>query len=904
MSRSKIREELQNGDVSFDLINELIFTRKDTIDRFMSGSANEQFQQIMGSIGLANLQHDIIELQQKVKEYQAKLPELDYRRETLEKELKIALYRKQEYEKKLQLSKEKNELNRVLNWANYLDQQKKVKKLDKEITATQKTISSIKENITTLNRTCTEKKQLQENEQQKHSESETRYKELIDFDAQRKANYQITENEIQRKTSEIKIKKQEAKKQSEHLDNLTKSYEKVQKAKDILPADIWERIEQDLENQLTTVKDSQSKKLTKIKNLTSKLKTIDVKHRTHNSEIAELEKNIEKEGTTKLELGSRLNNEERSALKLRKELDKLAWGNQVTQPIFREIYLKPDNKEWEKAVNSALGGLRSYLLVKDGQTANSLRSYMEKNKFSLWIAPYPDKANKIQRKPPQIPNHLKPIVIGSLEDFLEFDDPRIQNFISSSRNVIFAKDSTSTIDLLELAKITGTHVYTSQPSVFRPDRSFRTNLHTSLSLGSRTDNMDKIEQFQMNLENIESKITQLNTEKLALLEEKSQHQDQNDALQEEINEIQAKIDEHEIKSPQPYLIEINKVETNINSLNQDLKILENDLMSLKDQLGEFFDEKHLEEIEQIVIKMESLNKKILNRVAKIQKIQDELELKQTELNQLKTQLTSLTETNQVEKNRLDQLKKKTEGAKPKSTPEITILENGISRLDVQIASITATARDVNTYNKLKEKFDSTEKDRQKVKEVLDDTQYQLKKYYNQWENKVKTQLQIIQDTTNQLLAPFIKINCFTSNSLDMKQITLEVEYQLYGSTNGYRLYREASGGERALITQALFLSLHTISQPSPLHIIDEFTQRLDERYRGHALVMVEKLINLLKKNSKDTNLRQWNMIPQLIIVAPTVIGSYIPKTINTHYVLKIIKLEQNNDNISKKDKKS
>jgi len=89
-------------------------------------------------------------------------------------------------------------------------------------------------------------------------------------------------------------------------------------------------------------------------------------------------------------------------------------------------------------------------------------------------------------------------------------------------------------------------------------------------------------------------------------------------------------------------------------------------------------------------------------------------------------------------------------------------------------------------------------------------------------------------------------------------------------------YRELSGGEKVLCTEALIMALHTMSD-SPVHAIDEFTQRLDKSNAAAAFDIVRKTFEM-------TASRQRRLTPQFVLLCPEAFGLEDNELIN-HIVL-------------------
>ncbi|MFW6161350.1 MAG: AAA family ATPase [Planctomycetota bacterium] len=89
-------------------------------------------------------------------------------------------------------------------------------------------------------------------------------------------------------------------------------------------------------------------------------------------------------------------------------------------------------------------------------------------------------------------------------------------------------------------------------------------------------------------------------------------------------------------------------------------------------------------------------------------------------------------------------------------------------------------------------------------------------------------------------------------------------------------YRELSGGEKVLCTEALIMALHTMTD-SPVHAIDEFTQRLDKTNAASAFDIVRKTFEMTAR-------AQTRFVPQFVLLCPEAFGLEENELIN-HIVL-------------------
>ncbi len=888
--RQEIRKMLQSATIRIDMSDEILFTRKDTIDKFMSGSPVEQFQQILTSLKLANLQEDIQNTQGEVKNLQNKLPELDYRRKSLEKDLEVAKQLKEQYERKFDLLDQKARLTNILNWIEYNEWQTRLIELDEQTTLLKKDLEELQHEYQEIE---TQSKQNKRNEQllqDQLNEMQTRLTDLTRQNEERLRNIGLIKEDIAGKEAEHRIKDQYLQENVQRQENLQKIYQEEIIKGSLLSLEDWKNSKPLIEEKRRALKDLQQKDIqalqtcnSRLSHLATRIKRYDTQENQILNELAKLNQTVTS--------GTKFNAGEHHVLALRRALDQLLWGKKVTKPLFQEIFIKPDGELWEGAINHALGGLRSYVLAKDAATINQLREYMEQNNFSVWVARLPKIANIPTRSLQSLPENLKDLIVGWIDDFLEFDDPFIATYLLARTRALLVKSNASATELLELAKITGADVYTAQPSVFKPDGRFRTNVRTSYSLGKRTDNIEKVIELQTKLEHIKNERAKLIDQRLKILEKKAELQDKQAQLQEQIDALQDQITHMAKKDPTSILKSIEELDKTIKEQHKEIERIAEELESTKTRLKPLTENTFIEEIKYLNNEIPKIQEQIGGYRTHDQVLENRLIELKSKIETMKAEYQDIERDLELRRSKVAQYKESLVDPAPKRLPPKTKVLREIYEIDGAVNQITATAYDVEQYEKLEKYYQETGQDIERVSQALDETRQQLEDYYQEWKQRVKFVLQQLQDVANFLLSPFIQVRCSTTNSLDMKQIGLKVEFT--NKTNGnekYELYHVASGGERALITQSLFLALHTLNRSSPIHIVDEFTQRLDEKYRGHAFIMVKRLLEKLKEINGQNGGYNWNLIPQLILVAPIVVGSYIPPEIDTQYLFKVTKL--------------
>jgi chromosome segregation ATPase len=133
----------------------------------------------------------------------------------------------------------------------------------------------------------------------------------------------------------------------------------------------------------------------------------------------------------------------------------------------------------------------------------------------------------------------------------------------------------------------------------------------------------------------------------------------------------------------------------------------------------------------------------------------------------------------------------------------------------------------------------------------------LERRIDEWEGGLYNIVTHLNRMLNLLLRDtFDTISVKITNYNEERNASLIIEAVTKGDK---RSYRQLSGGEKTLIAQAIILALHMINH-SPIHAIDEFTQKLDKKNRALAFSMALATYNLAKENRTIT--------PQFILITP------------------------------------
>ena len=886
LSRAKLQKILRNSDIKIDLMNEIYYTKKNTIDLFMQGSSTNMFKQIMEPLDLADLHQEISSAKEQIVLLQNKLPRMEYLKTGLQKQLAEAEKRKNEYQRKQKMKRELKEQRRILEWITLV-------KLENLLLEIQETYQKVKQKLADHKKTIDAKSlKMSKLEQEKLTvQAEMKELERKIGDIKREINKNEVElfrleQSIKHELAQIKTTKEEFNSKQEELDGLNGEYREFIDAGVILNALTFKEKMQHLNQNETSLASELQDKKNKLEQDENEARKLEGAENRMQRALEEVENSLQSTAGKEITSGAYLWKDELNAMKLAKRIEESRVKDMVTNPLFQEIFLKPSAARLEGAINYAIGTYKAYVLYEE-ESVNELRDIMRRDRFSLWVAPIPEKATvrNIDAQLSKLPAELKELVIGSLSDFIEIDDNRISKFVYSKVKVLFATDNADAKSLLKIAKMTGNDVITPQPTVFKADGRFRTNLSYSRSLGTRTVNYDKIDQMNERIEKTKIELSNISDKQQQLAQAIFAQKEDYFSSRESWEELAGQRTSIIAQSPLKYINEIERLTNQVNGYEARIRTSEETIELEKERLNEISKTQVSQDLEVLYKAETKLDKKVSALNIDIFQFRSKIEEMTVELEYIKqdyeTKEAKLFDSEQrcLEQRRL------TSGDKPTTLPDEDELHLAIIKNETLIATITATAHDLERWEKLKIEYEEFENNKKTIASQLTETSKMLDIHYQAWQSKIRTTVQKVQDTTNHLLAPLIKIKSQIKNIKQIDEVQLDIKFQREDN-NSYRKFTMGSGGEMALISQALFLSLHTLHYNSPLHIIDEFSQRLDEKYRGHALIMVQRILaTLLEEEERLAG--KIRMVPQIILIAPVIAGSYIPKEINTLYLLKV-----------------
>ncbi len=214
--------------------------------------------------------------------------------------------------------------------------------------------------------------------------------------------------------------------------------------------------------------------------------------------------------------------------------------------------------------------------------------------------------------------------------------------------------------------------------------------------------------------------------------------------------------------------------------------------------------------------------------------------------------------------------------RPESVRDTSKVREEQIQVTAMINTISATARDYQAFEEQKKVVTQLREYIKQRQLHLENLMTDVDRRLAEWRQQLEETIETLNHRMNQLLSHFLKQVKLIIRYPD-EPSRAELHLQLAINRKGaWRTYQEMSGGERVLATQTFILALHTIAK-SPLHVIDEFTQRLDEASRAAVLSVVQRALDLTETESL--------LLPQFLLMAPSTVGLQIPK--NIHHVVLI-----------------
>ncbi len=149
------------------------------------------------------------------------------------------------------------------------------------------------------------------------------------------------------------------------------------------------------------------------------------------------------------------------------------------------------------------------------------------------------------------------------------------------------------------------------------------------------------------------------------------------------------------------------------------------------------------------------------------------------------------------------------------------------------------------------------------KKIFAETQQRLIDEKTLWQAEIERQLSAInQHMQSTLAVRFADVRAYLSDTSDFKKTGLHIEVR-HKNSREPRHIRILSGGERGLVTEAFLFATHLLTY-SPLHIIDEFTQRMDKA----SMELIFNIASITAQKAAQSR-RESFFEPHFIVATPS-----------------------------------
>ncbi|MHA1686503.1 MAG: AAA family ATPase [Candidatus Heimdallarchaeaceae archaeon] len=547
----------------------------------------------------------------------------------------------------------------------------------------------------------------------------------------------------------------------------------------------------------------------------------------------------------------------KDTMKIKQAIAGTPYEKQIIGPVFTVIKIKENYQDLEQVVKQAIGKHLYGFVATTHESYEALKRIYDKlfpeKKPNITVArvledessPIPEYLlkKKLTSKPNGIIDHTTELIEAPFH---------VKLYLNRFINIVIAEPFLSTNFLTDYAKTHKVNVLTTdgksyflpQEAFTRPPRPYFVSLYKDnleqYVFASRID--ARIEEIKKRLIEIQNEILQLNLQK--------------GQLQIEYKEFEVELKKWQLSSDD-YLAILSKLEKELNDISNEIENNNRIKIELENKIADFSER---------LAKLSSQQRDVGYEFDELRVSINSMEKKRSSLKQ---QQYALKQSQTKDQMLLDELKNtyqelieiaKTKGAIPEKIrdnreeilEEFNMVKGQLELLDItpDIDEQTLKAQE----EKVKQLEIIIEEDRIHEENLKSDLNKRLKN----WEQTLQNVITHLNNMLNLLLKDvFQEISIAICNYQNAERAELIISALTKGNQ---RNYRQLSGGEKTLIGQAIILALHMINQ-SPIHAIDEFTQKLDKKNRALAFSMVSSIYRMAKENRI--------LRPQFLLICPT-----------------------------------
>ena len=857
VTRRDVRRVFESIGVRGD--NKLAFTGEGTVDEFASKSPKRKLEVLLEVTGLKQYREEVMTSQETLKASIQEIEPLKRRYETESKLLNIWNDAMKILNQKKKLMIMKTKLDTELAWSS-------VTRLEKQLEGVNK------QRLTII-------KQKSENEQ-----SLSKKKSEIDLTNNRlhvlKEELELVEEQERIKNRKLITLETQIQNDQENIGNFGKEIERYNEQKSELEKIIATKNLSEKDRKLQDRQEAliiKTKKLSKIQEKYSKADKDLLLHRKriivdpHYDSFSSDEETYSGQRLTKFE--EDLTN---SAKIFQYKIRKQSMDKEIIGPIISLIEIKEGKETWRNAVKNLIGrNLYAFLAKTNEGYRFAKRLYDEtwprwKPPISVYKVTAEDakKASEMLKKPPykevyDIASNLlsgNPHAVGFLKRVVKagvaedkYDPNTLTNIARDSRINILTKS--------------GKSYYLSHGGFGRPPAPMKNPFGWKIKASEEKQftNIFNERKTRVAIARLEKETRDLKIDEIKTLKEITKLHQEIQTLGMPDEKILGKIET------------INEIIATIEAKTQEYKIHRNGLKLELDEADDDF--------ATYFIKKNEVKRNIEDIKETIELLRIEshsLVEKSTRLLTLELNFDSEYETHLQEKNEREE-RAKQKGERPEEIRNYTEIRDELNRIEGHLDSIGISNVDEDKIDAQKVKVESLKIYMVEREEHITNLRADLEARLAFWNGELQEVITNITRSMKLLLGGiFEKIRLKVTNINKPEDAGLYIEAITKGKA--YRDFRELSGGEKVLAIEGLILAMHTLTD-SPIHAIDEFTQRLDEKNKALAFSIAVRTQKLAGENSR--------FVPQFILLCPDALDVDVSDNIHHMVVseMKVVKAE-------------
>ncbi len=809
----------------------LNFTEEGYLSSFADGSPRKKLESLLAATGLKEIFASYLTSKRRVEEKNREFSPLVLQ---LEKE-KISLGKLKEnferLEKKRELLTRFENVDRELVWFKALESKDKLQESKEEFTSKKAELNNLNTQIQSTNENYNKtRKGLEKLENSNNNLINER-----DVLSDKVSRFEGQKEEKLRKINQFK----------ETLNNLDEKLTEFRKVK--TNDNLNEKIS--LQDELNSIKKQQKYLDVRISDISKELREKTVEEKA-------IKERIDERSSLYGDLSEYERNLVKDIIKFKGGIKSSQYAEDIIGPVYEVITILPDFVKYSEVIKQALGRTLFGFIATSEEAYHTAKEIYDnlfpsfKPNFTVGRVleeeqgPKPDYVTSTVMK--EKPDGVIDNVINLIES-----STQVKLYLKRFVNIVLAIPEISPNLLTNYAKqiraniltTDGKSYYLSREAFSRPPSKYRVRLTVSL------DKYLSTERIRENLQALYTNMEELVAEESQYIQERIQLENKKREIENYLRPWEMSDDEIERKF-------IN-LESRKNEIEQ--------------QLGE-----ESNGLEQIDVKIDShasqlidMDNELTIKRSLVQKKRNEFSELSQSINELSSRRNRIirhvellnVEVEEIEKQHSELLSlAKEKGLQPeiiRENKEDIFSDYSKIKGQLELLEITPEVTE-ETLKEQERKVEELQVEVEENQKHLDNLKKDLEKRLAEWEGSLQQIVSHLNKMLNLLLKDvFENISLSIVNYNDETNSGLIIEAETKGDD---RKYRQLSGGEKTLIAQAIILALHMINH-SPIHAIDEFTQKLDKKNKALAFSMALATYKIAKENRSIT--------PQFLLITPS-----------------------------------